>query len=390
MTKPYDVVVVTTNRSEYGLLYWLLNALHLAPDFNLKLVVSGTHLSKQYGYTISEIQNASWPIDFQFDYLKDDGDFGDQGASIVKHFYQYLDDCRPDLVVLLGDRYELLSFANAAIMAGVKLGHISGGELTEGMMDDKVRHALTKLSDIHFVGSDSFRKRVIQMGEQPSRVFMVGELGLEHIHHRTNIALFSRAKPCQWEQPDKPFFLVTYHPETSCDKVPIQQQAELLRALASFINDYNILITYPNCDRDGSELINGLHEFALQYQGSVHIEASLGFVRYGQALSEADLMVGNSSSGLYEAPAYQVMTVNVGERQKGRLKGSTVLDCESQQCAIEDTIRSAIHRKKSIQHWDNPYGDGHCTDKVLSILRACLPELTTAKPFYDIDWECLE
>ncbi|WP_181161412.1 UDP-N-acetylglucosamine 2-epimerase [Maribrevibacterium harenarium] len=378
------LVVVTTNRAEYGLLYWLLDVLHRADDVDLRLVVAGSHLSHKYGYTIDEITLAPWHIDKTIDYLRDGAsDFGSQYALISQQFYPYLQDTHPDLVILLGDRYELLGFANIAVVSGVPIAHISGGEITEGAIDDRVRHGLTKLSDLHFVGSESFRRRVIQMGEAPERVFTVGELGLEHIHHRQTIDLFA-TEPCQWHESRKPFMLVTFHAETASGADPLMQQNEVLAALETYLDQYNLLMTYPNCDRGGDILIHGLHDFKHRYPDSVHLEASLGFKRYGQALSEAALVIGNSSSGLYEAPAYGTFTVNIGDRQRGRLRGNSVLDTPCDRNQIITTIAAALQLRQANFIIENPYGDGHCADKILTILRRELPRLTGIKPFIDL------
>ena len=381
----FNVAVVTTNRAEYGLFYWLLDAFSNSPDFNLQLVVSGSHLSSQSGMTIREIESSPWPISYQFDYL-DDGacSMGDQVARIGSAFQSFLDQASLDLLILLGDRYELLSFANVAVLNGVKLAHISGGEVTEGAIDEKIRHALTKLSDIHFVGTKEFKKRVIQLGEQPGRVHVVGELGLEHLHHRVPCSLFEESQ-CSWLDQTKPFILFTYHPETLGDTVdPLHQQSIVLEAMESFLDEFNLLITYPNCDRAFTQLIQQLNQFATKYKDSVLVEASLGFKRYGQALSDALMVVGNSSSGLYEAPSYHAVTVNIGDRQKGRLRGNTVIDTPCQKEAIINAIQSAKHLANELTEWHNPYGDGHSSEKILNVLRHEIPSLSTVKPFFDL------
>jgi UDP-hydrolysing UDP-N-acetyl-D-glucosamine 2-epimerase len=309
---------------------------------------------------------------------------GDQVARISSAFQSFLDQTPLDLLLLLGDRYELLSFANVAVLNGVKLAHISGGEVTEGAIDDKIRHALTKLSDIHFVGTDEFKKRVIQLGEQPSRVHVVGELGLEHLHHRVPCSLFDQLQ-CNWLDQTKPFILFTYHPETSGEAVdPLRQQTIVLEAMESCLEEFNLLITYPNSDKAFTLLIRQLNQFASKHRDCVFLEESLGFRRYGQALSDALMVVGNSSSGLYEAPSYQAVTVNIGDRQKGRLRGNTVIDTPCQKEAIINAIQSAKHLASEVTEWYNPYGDGHSSEKILGVLRRELPSLSTVKPFFDL------
>ncbi|WP_191600968.1 UDP-N-acetylglucosamine 2-epimerase [Marinomonas algicola] len=378
--------IVTTNRSEFGLLYWLIHQLMIDKSFEVQLIVAGSHLCENQGYTLTEIEQSGFPVSAMLPYLTDENaaDPADQLSKFSKLLSVSLPSLSPDLLIVLGDRYELLSVASTALMLDIPIAHLSGGELTEGALDDAVRHAVTKLSYWHFVANESFRTRVIQMGESPDRVFNVGELGLEH-SRRTEIIDYDVLTQKMWAENSKPFLLVTYHPETWSKKDVLAQQKAVLTALESVLDTHNLLITYPNCDKDYQALIDHLKSFQKQHIGRVFLSASLGFQRYISALTYADLVVGNSSSGLYEAPAYQCLTINVGDRQKGRMQGATVFDVPCVTTDIIAKIAEVLTLPKDNINWHNPYGDGFVVDKIMSILKndSIFPD-SCRKTFYNL------
>lgn len=378
--------IVTTNRSEFGLLYWLIHQLMIDKSFEMQLIVAGSHLSESHGYTLAEIEQSGFPISAMLPYLtaENAADPAEQLSKFSKLLSVSLQSLSPDLLIVLGDRYELLSVASTALMLDIPMAHLSGGELTEGALDDSVRHAVTKLSYWHFVANESFRTRVIQMGESPDRVFNVGELGLEH-SRRTEIIEYEALTQPMWKANNKPFLLVTYHPETWSKLNVLMQQKEVLTALESVLDTHNLLITYPNCDKDYQALIDHLKAFQEKHIDRVYLSASLGFQRYISALTYADLVVGNSSSGLYEAPAYKCLTINIGDRQKGRMQGATVFDVPCVSTDIIAKIAEVLTLPKDRINWYNPYGDGFVVDKIMSILKndSIFPD-SCRKTFYNL------
>lgn len=365
--KMKKITIVSGTRADWGLLSPVCKSLRDDPDFDLRLVVTGQHLM-QNANSIQRIEDEGFSIGAQIDMELSDTDHALEitqamGRAVIGMAAE-LSDHRPDLVMILGDRYEILAVTQAALIAKVPVAHICGGDITEGAMDDAIRHAMTKLSHIHFVTNEDAQKRVIQMGEDPDHVYCVGNPGLDHIHSikfmtreefYTSIAFKPRAQN----------IIVTFHPVT-LEEDSLEQCNEMLKALKALGDDVGIICTGSNADPQGQKITQLVKQFA-QEQSNACFHESLGSVRYLNALHHLDAVVGNSSSGLYEAPSFDIPTVNIGNRQQGRLKAASVIDCEATQSAISAAIGHAF--EMSCKDIKNPYGDGHAAEKILQVLK---------------------
>lgn len=380
------ICVVTATRAEYGLLYPIIERLMSEPRFDIRVAVTGAHLSPEFGLTYKEIEQDQIAIDKKIEILLS----SDTPSAISKSmglalmgFADYFSEQDFDMIVLLGDRYEALAVACSAMNAQIPIAHLYGGTTTVGVIDEGIRHAITKLSYLHMTGTEEERKRVIQMGESPERVFCVGESGIENALH-TNFIAPSELFPYLEITGKRPFALVTFHPVTLEKNSSAVQTKELLRALEQF-PEWDFVVTKANADRDG-RIIN---ELFLQYADShnnVKLFDSLGMRRYLSALKYCKMVIGNSSSGLVEAPSFDIPTVNIGDRQRGRIKAESVIDCEPNKESIEKAMREAM--RMSLGKIKNPYGDGETSRKVLAILQKVLFEenIDLKKPFYDISF----
>lgn len=381
------VCVVSGSRADYGLLSSLLRELQAAPDFEMQMVVTGSHLADAHGRTIAEIESDGFQITRQVDILLG----GDSSLSTVKmvgatvtQFADVFDQLHPNLVVVVGDRFEIFGVAQAAALLNLPVAHIHGGELTEGNFDESLRHAITKLSHLHFTSTKRYRQRVIQLGERPERVFYVGAPGLDRIRTMSFQNQSSLAAALGLDLQKRPL-LVTYHPVTLALEKGRRELDELLRALALF-PEREIVITAPNIDPGSEWIRNRLKAFVEAHADRVKIFASLGSIKYLSLMKLAGAVVGNSSSGLIEAPFLGVPAVNIGDRQKGRQRPDTVIDCSSTAEEIYKAIRRAVDagpnsvlRTPSYMH-----GDGHSAEKMISIIRALDWAGLIMKPFYDM------
>jgi UDP-hydrolysing UDP-N-acetyl-D-glucosamine 2-epimerase len=340
---PRRICIVTGTRAEYGLLYWLMREIADAKDLTLQIVATAMHLEPAFGHTVDQIRQDGFTVDAEvpIDLARDDAASiaratGRGVAGIADAFEQL----KPDLVVLLGDRFEILAAATAAALMRIPVAHIHGGEISEGAIDDAMRHAITKLSHLHFVAADEFRDRVIQMGETPERVFTVGAPGLDHLARRT---LPDRAAVSQRVglSLDRPLLLVTYHPATLVAGDPVADLDELLAALDRF-KDAAIVFTKANADAGGRAINARLEAWVAANRDRAVLVASLGSDFYFAALKQAAAVIGNSSSGLIEAPAAGAPTVNIGARQDGRPRSASVIDCADRRDAIEAAIRRVL------------------------------------------------
>jgi len=386
--RPLKVCVPTGARADYGLLYWLLRELGADSECELQLVVTGMHLSPEFGMTVNVIEADGFDTSERVEMLLS----GDSPAAITKSiglgvigFADVLGRLSPDVIVLLGDRFEMLAAAQAAMVAGVPIAHLHGGESTEGLIDEAIRHAVTKMAHLHFVAAEPYRRRVIQMGESPERVFNVGAIGLDHLKRTTLLSTAELEAELDLGL-SSPVFLVTHHPETL---VPEDQTAglrELLEALDGF-PDAKVVITYPNADTHGRTLIPMIEEFAVARPGRVKAVRSLGQQRYLSLLRAADVVVGNSSSGIIEAPSVQTPTVNVGSRQAGRLRADSVLDVEPSSSAIMAAIREALSERMQTlaSRVSNPYGEGAVAPQVVRHLKEIDLRAATHKRFWELD-----
>ena len=381
------ICVVTGSRAEYGILYWLIRELSEDAEVSLQLVVTGMHLMPEFGSTFRAIEADGFTIDRKVEMMVSSDTSVGMAKSIglgVLGFADAFDSLAPDVVVVLGDRFEMLAVAQAAFVSGYVVAHISGGEVTEGAIDDAIRHAITKLSRYHFVAAEAYRSRVIQLGEHPDRVFNVGDPGLDNI---ARLNLLNRAEICAQVglTADRPFFLVTYHPVTLGSEATEQAMQALLDALDEQAA-YQVLITKPNADAGGRRLALMVDACAQHNAGRVVVATSLGQLRYLSAMKHCAAVVGNSSSGIVEAPAMLRPTVNVGPRQDGRLKATSIVDCGAEKAAIRDALDHVCsdafqsHVKSTV----SLYGQCNASTRIRQILKQVDIGRRLQKPFHDI------
>lgn len=379
------VCVVTGSRAEYGLLSPLLKEIAADPRLTLQLAVTGMHLSPEFGLTVKQIEADGFTPDARVDMLlASDTTVGvakSLGLGVIG-FADALDRLRPDLLVILGDRFEILAAAQAAMILRIPIAHIHGGELTEGVVDEAIRHSLTKMSHLHFVAAEPYRQRVIQLGEAPERVWTVGAPGLDSIRL---IPRMSRAELSASLGLDltEPYFLVTYHPVTL--NAANSGIAPLLAALAEF-PEHRLLVTGVNADPGNAPIRAAFEALAATHPDRVRTAVSLGQHRYLSALAHADAVIGNSSSGLLEAPSFRTPTVNVGDRQLGRLRAASVIDAAEDAAAVAAAIRRAISAdfRAGLADMQSPFGDGHASERMLEIIANHPLEGILVKRFRDI------
>lgn len=375
------IAVFTGTRADYGLLFYVLQAIQSDPDLQLQLIVSGSHLSPEYGLTVQQIEQDGFEIAARVEMLLS----ADSAVATVKSmglgligFADALQRLQPDLLLLLGDRYEALAVAQAALLMHIPLFHLHGGELTEGAYDDAIRHAITKFSQYHGTSTEVYRQRVIQLGESPDRVFCVGSPGLEAI---TRQAVWSRHDMLKTLglPADARYLLLTYHPETQDIASTRSAISNLLQACLSFESLY-LIATYPNADEGGRLIIKQLELAQQQHPERIRLFSSLGQSRYLAAVRHAEVVVGNSSSAVIEVPSLHVPSVNVGQRQAGRLAARSVLHCGHDVTEIAQTINTAL--TLDCTGVSNPYGDGEVSQKIVSLLKTVA--LCCQKRFYDV------
>ncbi|MBF8669050.1 UDP-N-acetylglucosamine 2-epimerase (hydrolyzing) [Pseudomonas putida] len=379
------VAVFTGTRAEYGLLYWLMKAIQDSTSLDLQVIVSGMHLSPEFGETWKEVVKDGFEIDAKVEILLS----SDTPVGVVKSmglgtlgFADALDRLRPDILVVLGDRFEALAIVQTALIMRIPVAHLHGGEITEGAYDDAIRHAISKMAYLHFVAAEPYRRRVIQMGESPDRVFNVGAVGLDHLCRSEKMSVSALSQSLGFAL-SCPYFLVTYHPVTNFDEAPESSFSAILAALDEF-PDYKVIITYPNADNGGRAIIPLIESYAKAQTDRVVAVPSLGFRRYLGAVSNAAVVIGNSSSGIIEVPSFGVPSVNIGSRQLGRLAADSVLQCEPSAEAIENAIRKAISPdfKEVCKKVVNPYGQGNASEAIVKVLEKF--EVATHKSFYDL------
>lgn len=382
-----NIAVFTGTRAEYSLLYYLLKFLQQDSNINLQLFVGGTHLSYKYGYTIEQIIDDGFTVTEKLDFLASKNRVNDisESLSLAISLSSYaITKHSPDIIVLLGDRYEALGIAQAAMINRVPIAHIHGGEITEGAIDDVIRHAITKMSHIHFTATEAYRNRVIQLGELPDRVFNVGAPGIDSIKR---IKLLSRNEIQNVfnDKLNKPFFLVTYHPVTLSNSGMVDDLKCLLSVLRTF-EDYQIILTYPNADDFGQEIINYIEKYAQEQPDQVFLVKSLGQLRYLSAMKHAEAVIGNTSSGIIEAPSFNVPTVNIGDRQKGRLASNSVIQCPADAENITKAINKALSKefKNSLKFERNPYGNGGASEQIYRKLKNFNLKNIIQKKFFNI------
>lgn len=382
------ITVLTATRAEYGLLRPIIKALDECPEFCVKVVVTGAHLSPEFGLTYKEIENDGSIIDKKIEILLS----ADTPSAISKSmglammgFADYFAEDRPDALLVLGDRYETLAVCCVAMNERIPIIHLYGGETTEGAVDEAIRHAITKLSFLHLTSTEEYRKRVIQLGENPCRVFTVGAIGVENVLKQPLLTKqeLEQSLECSLQ---RPYAVVTFHPVT-LENCSAKDQCEQLLLALDEISDMDFIITKANADADGRVINDLLEKFAKQHD-NVMLYSSLGVIRYLSAVKYADMVIGNSSSGLVEVPSFHIPTVNIGERQKGRLRASSVIDCEPRKSEICKAVNKA--KRKEMQELAanvmNPYGDGDTTGKIVAAIQKMFRDgINLKKKFYDIE-----
>ena len=377
------ICFVTGSRAEYGLLSVVMKAIQGEADFTLQLIATGTHLSPEFGLTYQEIEQDGMPIDATVEMLlSSDTPVGiakSMGLGVIG-FADAFAALKPDLLVLLGDRFEILAAAQAALVARIPIAHIAGGDTTEGAFDEAIRHSITKMAHLHFVTNDVAARRVRQMGENPAHIHTVGSTGIECINKLTLLSReeLEHALEFRFRQQN---VLVTFHPVTLDEQPAGVQFAELLEALDRLGPDVGVIITKPNADTEGRSIIRMIDDYAA-LRPHVQAYTSLGQLRYLSAVACVDAVVGNSSSGLYEVPSFKKPTVNIGDRQKGRLQASSVIPCRAESADILRAVRDALTRDCSAAV--NPYGRGDTSRQIVAALKA-IPDYTILlkKHFYD-------
>lgn len=382
-SKKINICIVTTSRADYGLMFHVLKKVKSEKKFCLQLIISGTHPEKEYGNTVDFINEDGFVPARIIKILDKSGGHASIGltsSNAVKEFTKAFTELKPDAVLMLGDRYEMLAAAFAAAICVIPAVHFHGGEISEGANDDMFRHAITKLSSLHFTSTQEYRNRVIQMGEQPSRVFVSGALGIESIK---NLRLLSKI---QIQKKlgitfKKRIFLITFHPATMEKNSPVEQVQNLLQAISEF-KDTTFVITKANADAHG-ELINGELEKFASTNENCYLSASLGQINYLSVMSFCDVVIGNSSSGIIEAPSFYKPVVNIGSRQNRRIKAKCIIDCKTDKKSIVSSIKKALGLIGKI-HSTNPYeGKKLPSEIIMNVLRKTDFGKLLPKKFYD-------
>lgn len=382
------ICILTATRAEYGLLKPIIVKLKNIPEFDVRVVVTGAHLSPEFGLTYKEIEQDGINIDAKIEILLS----ADTPSAISKSmglamisFTDYFDRLDPDILVVLGDRYETLAVCCTAMNKRIPIAHLYGGETTEGAVDESIRHAITKLSYLHFTSTEEYRNRVIQLGEQPDRVFCVGAIGIENILNEKLMSKHELEDSINFRL-DKPYAIVTFHPVTLEDSNSGEQFQALLKVIENH-KDMKFIFTKANADKDG-RIINQLIDKYVRENDNAVDFASLGMHRYLSALKYCTMVIGNSSSGLVEAPSFGIPTINIGERQKGRIQSDSVINCEPIQIEIEKAILLALTDgfKEKASNTINPYGNGNTSDKIVSKVKEFLlnEKVDLKKKFYDL------
>ncbi len=364
------ICVVSGTRAEYGLLRWVMEGIRQSSELELQLVVTGAHLSSEFGFTVDVIEDDGFTVDRKVEMLLSSdtavGVTKSMGLGIIG-FADVLAELKPDLLVVLGDRYEIFAVASAAMIARVPIAHLHGGETTEGAFDEAIRHSITKMSHLHFVAAEEYRRRVIQLGEQPEHVFNVGGLGIDNIL-RLKLLKRDELEDSLNLKLARRNLLITFHPITLEQNASAQQMNELLAALAE-LKDTGLIFTMPNADTEGRILFRQIEHFCEKHSQACAY-TSLGQLRYLSCVQHVNGVIGNSSSGLTEVPSLKKGTINIGDRQRGRLKAASVIDCEPR----HDSISTALERlfsaefQAQLSSVENPYGNGGASRAVVDIL----------------------
>jgi GDP/UDP-N,N'-diacetylbacillosamine 2-epimerase (hydrolysing) len=380
------ICVITGTRAEYGLLRWVMQGINDDPKLTLQIIATGMHLSPEFGLTYQTIEQDGFQIDRKVEMLTS----SDTSVGIAKSmglgmigFADALAQLQPDIIVVLGDRFEIFAAVSAALVARIPVAHLHGGETTEGAFDEALRHSITKMSHLHFVAAEAYQQRVIQLGESPERVFLVGGLGIDNIK---KLALLDRSeleKTLGFKLVAKNL-LITFHPVTLEKATADDQMQTLLTALAE-LKDTHLIFTLPNADTDGRSLIKMVEQFVAKHPNA-SAYTSLGQLRYLSCIAQVDGVVGNSSSGLTEVPIFKKGTLNIGDRQRGRLQANSVINCEptleSIRVALDQLYSSEF--QASLKSVKNPYGEGGASEKIVDTLKYYDLSTLLKKKFHDL------
>lgn len=381
--------VLTTTRAEYGLMRPLIQRMESDPDISMHLIVTGTHLEESYGMTYTEIQKDGIPIHKMIPVLSTNGGImgvSETMANAIVTFTQYFLKEKPDFLLVDGDRYETMAVCIAAYNTKVPIIHCGGGATTEGAADEFYRHAITKMAYLHFPSMEIYRRRIIQLGENPERVFTVGSMGIENILTSKLFTKEELARELGFPL-DKPYALVTFHPVTLENQTSENQIKELLAA-CDYRTDMRFIFTMANSDAGGREINELLKEYSFSRGDRILCVESLGSLRYLSSMKYCEFVLGNSSSGLIEAPSFKIPTVNIGDRQKGRIKAKSVIDCDASKQSIIEAIDKAMSMefRQTCKNVINPNGDGNTTRKIVDHIKKYCEEHTVdlKKVFYDL------
>ena len=380
------VCIVTGSRAEYGLLYWLIKEVEADKNLKLQLIATGMHLSSEFGLTYKEIEK-DFKIDKKIDmHLSSDTSIGiSKSMSIAQtSFAKAYIELKPDIVVVLGDRYEIFSAVSSAMISRIPIAHLHGGEATEGSIDEAIRHCITKMSHLHFTATEEYSKRVIQLGEDSKRVFNVGGAGIENIKRLKLLTKVKFEKSINFKLKKKNV-LVTFHPVTLEIKTSKKHFQELLNSIDE-LEDTNIIFTKANSDADGKIINQMIDKYISKNLDKSIGVASLGQLNYLSALQYVDFVIGNSSSGLLEVPSFRIGTINIGDRQNGRIKADSVVDCLPNKKSIKKAIKIVYSKKfqKFLKDVKNPYGDECASKKIIKVLKSVKLENILKKTFFDI------
>lgn len=383
------ICVLTASRADYGLLKLIIAKLNNVAEFDVRIVATGAHLSPEFGLTYQEIENDGFIIDKKIEILLS----ADTPSSVSKSmgvaiigFADYFENLNPDMLLVLGDRYETLAVVIAAMNQRIPIAHLYGGETTIGAVDESIRHAITKLSHLHFTSTDEYRNRVIQLGENPEHVYNVGAIGIENIKKGELLTREDIVSELGITL-SKPYVLVTYHPVTLEEDSALKQTKALLEACKDY-EELNFVFTKANADTEG-RIINHLIDEYVNSCNNIVSFTSLGSLKYLSALKYSVAVMGNSSSGLIEAPTFGLPTINIGDRQKGRLQASSVINCEATQESIKHALRVALSKAfmKKASKAINPYEKANTSDRVVEVIKEYVlcDKINIKKKFYDYE-----
>lgn len=376
----------TGTRAEYGIMSRLMKMVADSPHCEIQIIATNMHLSPEFGMTYKEIEADGFRINKKVEMLLSsdtaNGTVKSMGLATIG-FADALEDLKPDLAVILGDRYEMLCAAQSCLIYKIPVAHLFGGEITEGAYDDSIRHAITKLSHLHFTSTEEYRQHIVQMGEQPDHVFHVGALGVNNIKNEPVMPLRELEKSLNFRLGEK-FLLVTFHPVTMESDTAARQCEDLLLSLSEVNDEYKLLFTLPNSDTDGRVIISKINNYVNGHSEKAFAISSLGKKRYYSALKYATAVIGNSSSGLVEAPSFHIPTLNIGERQKGRARGTSIVDVSATYSQIKEGLKKVLSEdfREVAHNTINPYEKENTVENIFKIISTCPLTSLYQKHFY--------